>query len=103
MLLSPLKTYPTTTIELEGRNVRLQRIDVIMDFVDEEQRMELENLLHADAVKISSTRLQTHIYVRNARATANLFQEKYAYTRDVWEENQIPLPEPCTLSHNGRY
>jgi hypothetical protein len=103
MLVSPLKTYRTTTIQLEGHQVRRQRLDVMMDFVTEEQLEELHGLLHEESRKISSTRLQTHIYVRDAEATARLFQEKCRETRNYWGENLFPLPEPCTSSRESRY
>jgi hypothetical protein len=103
MLVSPIKTYLTTTIQLEGRELRRQKLEVMMDFMTEEQREEVEALLHEESKRISATRLQTHIYVSNAKATAKLFQEKYEETIHYWVQGPYLLPEPCTLSHESRY
>jgi hypothetical protein len=103
MLVSLLKTYPTTSIQLEGRQVKRQRLDVMMDFVTAEQLEELQGLLREESVKISPTRLRTHIYVSNAAAIAKLFQEEYTETLHHWTESLFLLPEPYTLSHDGRY
>jgi hypothetical protein len=77
-------------------------MDVMMDFLTEEQMEEMRGLLHEESLKISTTRLQTHIYVRNAEATAKLFQEKCRETRTYWRQRLFPLPEPCVLSHESR-
>jgi hypothetical protein len=53
--------------------VKRQRLDVIMDFTTEEQLQELQRVLREESVKISATRLQTHIYVSSATAMAKLF------------------------------
>jgi hypothetical protein len=103
MLVSPIKTYPNTTIQLEGRQVKRQRLDVIMDFATEEHLQELQRLLREDCKKISPTRLQAHIYVCNAAAMAKRFQQKYPETVEHWVQHSYIIPEPCTLSHDGRY
>jgi hypothetical protein len=86
MLLSPVKLYRPTTIQLERRNVRRQRMDVIMDFLEEEQLEQLHILLHEGSTKLNPTRLRTHIYVHDAETTAALFQQKCEDTKNRWRE-----------------
>jgi hypothetical protein len=67
-------------MQLEGRQVKRQRLDVMMDFTTEEQLQELQGVLREESEKISPARLRTHIFVSNAAAMAKLFQEKYTET-----------------------
>jgi hypothetical protein len=103
MLVSPFMTYSTTTLHLGGRQIKRQRLGVIMDFTTEEGLQELHHVLHEESVVISAKRLQTHIYVRSARQMCNVFQDKYPETAELWRRNMFILPERCAVSHDGRY
>jgi hypothetical protein len=103
MLVSPIKTYPTTTLHLEGRELKRQKLDVMMDFTTEENLLELRHVMHEESRVISPTRLRTHIYVRNAKDMCTFFQDKYPETVHIWRENMLNLPETCTVTHDGTY
>jgi hypothetical protein len=85
MLVSPFKTYPTTTLHVEGRELKRQRLDVVMDFTTEESLEEMHRVLHEESARISDKRLQAHIYVRNAKDMCKFFQDKYPETEKQYD------------------
>jgi hypothetical protein len=80
MLVSPFKTYPTTTVHVEDREFKRQRLDVVMDFTTEEGLEEMRHVLHADSVVMGRKRLRTHIYVRQVPRDCRALEQQHVYS-----------------------
>jgi hypothetical protein len=67
-----------------ARNIKLQRIDVIMDFTSEEGLREVISTLNEGSELLSPKQLRTYIYASDADEMCYFFELKHGETTALW-------------------
>jgi hypothetical protein len=92
LLVRVVKTYTPTTFHVGRRELKRQRIDVLMDFTTEDGLREIMPTLNEGCAMLGPKRLQTYIYANDARQMCRFFEYKYGETAQAWKSKNIDAP-----------
>jgi hypothetical protein len=98
VLVRPFKTYTTATFHADGRDLKRQWLDVLMDFTTEESLQEVRLILNEECTVLGPKCLQTRIHAIDAKQMCRFFQYKHGKPAEIWKRKQIHTPELCSVS-----
>jgi hypothetical protein len=94
------RTYKAASFHLGGRDIKRQRIDVIMDFTSEEGLQEVLSTLNEGTELLSPKQLLPYIYASDAELMCKFFELKHGETAELWEAKRIDVQELLTVEYN---